>query len=122
MADEITLTASLAYADSESADVLLEKCNVSATAATKKFTHVKHNVGTTEEAMILGEVTALGYCCIVNRDATNFIEVRAASGGTKIVKVPAGKAAVFHFGSGVTAPYLIADTAACQVEYLLVNT
>ena len=44
-----------------------------------------------------------------------------ATGGTKCVKLLAGEVAMFRFGSGVTAPYIIADTAACQVEYIIIS-
>lgn len=121
MANEITLSASLAYEDSESADIALSKLALSVTVSTKKFAHVKMNVGTTEEALDLGEITSLGYCLMINRDSTNFVELRAATAGTRIIKLKAGEAALFRFGSGVTAPYIIADTAACQIEYLLIS-
>jgi hypothetical protein len=120
MADEITVSASLAYEDSEDSDEILQIADVLFDITTKKYIKHKQNVGTSEEAMDLGELTTLGWCIILNRDATNYIEVRMATGaGNDHIKVPAGGAAVFHFGSDVTAPFLIANTAACQVEYLL---
>jgi hypothetical protein len=108
VANELTISASLALLDSEDADTKLEKCNSLADITTKKYNRAKHNVGITEEAMYLGEVTSLGWACIVNRDATNFVELRTGTGGTKVIKIPAGKGVVFHFGTGITAPYLIA--------------
>lgn len=121
MANEITLTATLAYDDSELTDILLSAEDIVRSVSTKVYTKNKHNVGTTEEAMELGTVTSLGWCMIVNRDATNFVSVLAATAGTNIIRVPPLSPALFHFGSGVTAPYLIANTAACQVEYLIVS-
>ncbi len=121
MADEITLNASLAYSDSESADFILEVAALLATASVKKFVHVKQSIGTSEEAIDLGEVTSLGWAIFVNRDTANFIELRVATGSTKFAKLHAGKFALFFFGSGVTAPYAIADTAACQLEYMIIS-
>lgn len=58
----------------------------------------------------------------INRDSTNFLTLKTGTGGTVMIKIPPGKFALFHFGSGVTAPYAIADTAACQLEYIICST
>lgn len=121
MANELTMSASLNFADSEDTDETLAALEKVLSISTKLYNKCKHNVGTSEEAMKLGEVASLGYCLIINRDSTNFVEVRAATGGTKIIKVRAGKVALFEFGSGVTAPYIIADTNPCQTEYMIVS-
>jgi hypothetical protein len=123
MADEITLGASLSYLDSEMDEAIeISLSALLASVSTKKFTRVKQNVGTSEEAMVLGEVTSLGWLLIVNRDATNFVEWRTATGaGNDAIKIPARRFALFHVGSDVTAPFLIANTAACQVEIFLIS-
>lgn len=122
MSNEITLNASLAYADSESADELLRIVDKLANISTKKYVKAKQSIGTSEEAIGLGEVTSLGWALFVNRDSTNFISLKTATGGTIFAKLLAGEFAMFRFGSGVTAPYAIADTAACQMEYLILST
>lgn len=122
MSNELTLNASLAYSDSEDSDVSLEIADLILSVVTKKFTRFKQNVGTSEEALVLGEVSSLGYIMIVNRDETNYVEIRVSTGSTKFIKLKAGEFAIFRFGSGVTAPYIIADTAACQVDVLLIST
>lgn len=121
MANELTLNASLVYADAESSDVDLALADVLANVGTKKFTKAKQNIGITEEAINLGEVTSLGYALFVNRDPTNYLELRVATGGVKFAKLRPGKFAFFEFGSGITAPFAIADTAPCQLEYLIVS-
>lgn len=123
MADELTINVSAAYEDSEgtSLDIVIE--NLLTTISTKKVTRLKQNVGTSEEVLVLGDVSSLGYCVLVNRDATNFVELRVGTGGTKIIKLkPNNGVALFHFGTGVTAPYIIADTGACQVDIFLCST
>jgi hypothetical protein len=122
MANELTLSGSLAYADSEGSDLSLALSEILASVATKKFVHHKQNIPTSEEALDLGELTALGWGIFINRDETNFVEIRVGTGGNDFVKIPPGKFALFHFGSDVTAPFAIADTAACQLEYVIVNT
>lgn len=121
MANEITASASLRLEDSTGMDELLALAETQFTVSSKKYSKQRQNVGTSEAAMILGGVSALGFCIIVNRDLTNFVEIRVGTGGTKIIKVPAKAGALFYFGSGVTAPYIIADTSACDVEYLIAS-
>jgi hypothetical protein len=57
MADEITVSASLAYEDSEDSDEILQIADVLFDITTKKYIKHKQNVGTSEEAMDLGELT-----------------------------------------------------------------
>lgn len=122
MANELTLTGSLAYEDAELADIVLAITAKKANVSTKKFIHAKQSIGTSEEAIGLGEVTSLGYAVFVNRDSTNYLEVRLASGASNDhIKVSPGLFAIFQFGSDVTAPYAIANTAAVQLEYLIVS-
>jgi hypothetical protein len=124
MADEIKPFAVLRYEDDEGADIALGIADgVTFDITTKKFEWVKHNVGTAEEAMKLGELSALGWCIFINRDDTNYVEIRSGTGASNdIIKVPAGGVALFHWGSDVSAPYVIAPTAACQCEYLILST
>ncbi len=121
MASEITLSAMLDYVDSEDASLGLLVRDLVVSVATKKYVLLKQNIGTSEEALKLGEITSLGWALFINRDATNYVELRVSTGSTKFCKLLAGECALFRFGSGVTAPYAIADTAACQLEYLLVS-
>ena len=77
------------------------------------------SVATSEEAIPIGEVTAAGaFIWVKNLDDTNYIELRTATGASNdAVKVPAGKEVAFYWGSDVSAPYWIANTAACLVEW-----
>jgi hypothetical protein len=121
MANELTLNAMIAYSDAEDADEVLQVADLAATASTLKYVKAKQAIGITEEAIGLGEVTSLGWGLFINRDSTNFIELRVGTGSTKFAKLKAGEFAFFRFGSGVTAPYAIADTSPCQMEYIIVS-
>ncbi len=121
MANELTLSATLAYADAESADEALQIAELKANVAALKYIKHKQNIGITEEAIDLGEVASLGWGMFVNRDATNFLELRVATAGTKFVKLKPGEFAFFRFGSGITAPFAIADSAPVQLEYIIVS-
>lgn len=122
MADEITVSVSLSYEDSEFADEALAITEKLATVASKKYIKAKQNIGTAEEAIALGEVTAPGFGVFINRDLTNFISLKVATGGAIFCKLLPGECALLRLGSGAQVPYAIADTAACQMEYMLVNT
>ncbi len=122
MANELTLYASLQYADSElSAFALATLPAVVSNVTMKLVEWVKMSVGLSEVALKLGTITSLGWFMGINRDPTNFIELRVSTGSTKFCKMMKGEPAFFRFGSGISAPYAIADTAACQIEYLLIS-
>lgn len=122
MANELTLSATLDYADSESADELLQVVEKIVNVSTKKYVKAKQSIGTSEEAIGLGEVTSLGWAIFINRDSTNFITLKTATSGTIFARLNAGEFAMFRFGSGVTAPFATADTAAVQLEYMIVSS
>lgn len=123
MANEVTLNASMAYADSEGADEALSIVELLATVATKKYTKFKQAIGfAAEEAIQLGEVTAPGWALFINRDATNFIELRVATSGAIFAKLLPGEFALLRLGSGSQAPTAQADTAACQLEAFIAST
>ena len=119
MANEFSFTAKVAYADSEGADFEFGIEQIAATIGTKRYLHAKQNVAITEEALNLGDVTTLGWFLGVNRDTTNFLSIKTGTGGTIFARLNPGLPALFRFGSGVTAPFVIADTATCQLEYAL---
>lgn len=121
MSKEITLNASLTYSDSELSQFILSvPTNLQKDIATKKFVYNKMNVLITEVAIPLGNLTTLGYYIFVNRDPTNFVELRVGTAGSKFAKLDAVNGfAMGKFGSDVTAPYAIANTGPCQMEYLI---
>lgn len=123
MANEITLNAILAYADSEKAAATLQiPANTLMTITTKKFVWNKMSVSVAEIAIPLGSVSSLGYYIFINRDLTNFINLKTATSGTVFARLDANYGvAMGKFGSGITAPFAAADTAPCQMEYLILS-
>lgn len=117
MAAEITASGSLELDNGTITDIL-SVSGLRFDFSGTKFTHHVQSIGTSEEAIDLGEITTLGWVMLVNRDNTNYVEVRSGAGASNdIIKLPAkGGFAVFHFGSDITAPFAIANTAACLVE------
>jgi hypothetical protein len=76
------------------------------------------SVGTSEEAILLGDVAPGGYWFVQNMDATNFVELRQATGAGDFLKLLAGEWAIFRTSADATAPFAIADTGACNVRFL----
>lgn len=76
-------------------------------------------IGTAEEALQKGELGTLGYCIAINRDANNFVTIRAATGLATGIKLNPGDACMFRCGGN--APFAIADTAPVNLEFMLVE-
>jgi hypothetical protein len=119
VANEITLSASFEY-DKDDAEFEQVISSLSATVSGDNFVRHKQLIGTTEEALDIGSLTTLGWCIIRNLDDENYVEIRSATGaGNDVIKIPALKFALFHFGSDVTAPFAIANTADCLIDYFI---
>jgi hypothetical protein len=120
MAAEITISASLEL-DNGVIQEALSRSGLRFDQTGVKYQKHVQNIGTSEEAIDLGEVTSLGYCLAINLDNTNYVELRSATGaGNDIIKLPAkGGLALFHWGSDVSAPFAVANTAACNVAFLI---
>lgn len=84
-----------------------------------KYTKHAQTIGTSEEAIDLGEITTPGWIVAINRDKTNYVELRLGTGASlDMIKLPAKNGcALFHAGSDMSAPFAIANTAACRVEF-----
>lgn len=122
MANELTLSASLSF----------EKDGVTNGAVGKSVTAVRFTVtgdayiestvsaATSATVVPLGGVTSPGWCYFKNMDDTNFVKIRNGSLGADLVKLKPGESAWFPMYDGAV-PYVIADTDACLVEYLIVQ-
>lgn len=118
MANELTLAASLKFVKGGKS-VSFGKSGVQLDVAGSNYTLKTQTIGTSEEAISLGDVATPGYILIYNLDATNFVSVRSGTGAANLVKIPAGGMALFNCAA--SAPYAIADTASVSIEYLLVE-
>ena len=75
-------------------------------------------IGTSEEAIDLGEITSVGWAYFKNLDVTNYLEIYNGSAGAKLVKLLAGESAFFRMPP-TCVPYALANTAACYLEYII---
>jgi hypothetical protein len=120
MANELTINVSAEYLDADDIAASIEVANYVRTLTTKKVLKTKQTVGITEEALVLGDVSTVGFIMLVNRDDTNFVEVKDGVGGTIVGKMfPGEMYGPVRLGSGMQAPYLIANTAECEVEVFI---
>jgi hypothetical protein len=82
---------------------------------------VKHvqNIGTSEEAIDIGELTMPGLVAFFNKDATNYVDIYLASGDTNSIRIKALESAG---PVRLTAqPYAKANTATINLEYMIVE-
>lgn len=87
--------------------------------------HSVHNtqeIGTNAEALGVGEIGTVGYCWFRNMDGTNFVEIgyNDVGGFMNVIKLKAGEECG-PVRLGQDAPYAKADTAAVDLEYVIVE-
>ena len=121
MADEIEVSASLRLNRTD-IEAALSKIGLTFDQTGTEYTQHIQTIGTTEEAIELGEITSIGYVLAINLDTTNFVSLRVGTGLTNAIRLDANNGlALFRAGSGLTAPFAIADTAACRVLFLILE-
>lgn len=126
MASEMSFSCALQWEDAFGVTFGLDVLNFVKTITTKRPILMTQSIGTAEEAIDLGDITPK-YGFFKNRDATNFVSIRAGTGLGNFGRLDAdengdGKTfpLIVRFGSGMTAPFAIADTAACEIVYVLI--
>lgn len=118
MANELRLNATIQYDDGTTRDSI-QIADYLVTLATLKFIRHRQTITTSEVAIDLGGLATLGWGFFVNRDLTNYIELRVASGSAKFAVLRPGRFAFFEWGSDIATPYAIANTASCIMDYFL---
>ena len=119
MANELSLSSlTISFSKSGSRSVYEKVVTITPTIAGAQVMDNVQTVGTSEQAVLLGDVAPGGYWFVQNLDATNFVTIRSATGVTGLIKLLAGEWAIFRTNAGAAAPYVIADTASCDVRFL----
>lgn len=118
MADELTLSGSLSFLKN-GVKVALDLSTLEFDVSGDDYIHATQTIGTSEEALGIGDLGTLGWALIVNRDDTNFVEVRPGTGVADLIKIKAGEFALFRFT--MNTPYMIADTASVLIEYVIIE-
>jgi len=122
MASEISVSAALSFLKGSSTD-RLSPDPLTPTMTGSQYVKHRQTVGfAASEALNLGpDVAAGGWCMIVNRDATNYVQVIAATGETPLIRLLAGEFALFRLSASATAPHVQANTAAVDIDVLLLD-
>lgn len=115
MANEISVTGSISLSNTNIE--ITKSFSDLVTQTTERYHASVQTIGTTEEALTIGDISTIGYGIFHNADTTNFIELGLT--GSYTVKLKAGEWAIFRLDSN--APYAKADTAACKLEYILLE-
>lgn len=119
MADEIRIQAALSWAKSGSAGSG-DSGELSVVMTGSHGFSGQQTVGIAEEALLLGDVPATNaHYWIRNKDATNPVDLRPATGGTVTTRIGPGRVALGQFGPSVTAPFVIAITAPVEIDIRL---
>lgn len=120
MANEITVSASLyGYkAGSMSLPVGRGQHGLTFTLTGTVLSQGTVSVGTTEEAIPLGEVTTPHWAWLKNLGSTNYVSVRPGSGTANLIRMLAGEPCLIPINP-LIVPFWIADTAVVLCEYLV---
>lgn len=117
MANEITTSLKLSYSKNGILDsrTMTDSVDVSG-SNTRGGVQV---IGTTEEALLVGDVGTLGYARFMNIDATNYIEIGSYVAATfyPLIKLKPGEGAVCRL-SAVTV-YARANTSSARLDYMI---
>ena len=115
MADELRLGVVLSF--SKGSAGVNKTANIEVDVAGDSYVSAVQEIGTTEEVLV--EPDALGtpgYVYVRNMDATNYVEVGITASYT--IKLLAGDFALFPAAAAI---YAKANTAACNVEYIIIE-
>lgn len=115
MANELTINLTMEYDDgisSEDAQVTDFLKSVS----DLRFHKTIQTVGTSEEPLLLGDLSALGFCVLINKDPTNYVDIKVGTAGAIFARLfPNGGPAMLYLGGGAQVPYAIANTNPCKI-------
>lgn len=117
MANELNVSASINFLknDGSVADTIAKSLDVTGDSYVKGI----QEVGTSEEELAqLADLGTPGWCLMTNLDSANFVEVGTVTTEYGI-KLKAGEFALFRMNG--TSLFAKANTAACLVQYLIVE-
>lgn len=124
MADEFTLTFQILLSNGDLRDNFASS-SFSADQSSAKLVRNVQDIGTTREALALGNVVTPGWCVFQNLDDTNFIEVGVEGfidgvgtvGFISFLKLKPGEKCMCRISTA--APFAKADTASVELFYVI---
>jgi hypothetical protein len=117
MANEISLSGQLAL--SKNGVSIAANISKQITQSGTNNNTITQNIGTSSEAIVLTDISAVGYLMFINLDSTNFVDigiVNPAVAGSCPITLLAGEFAIVP--SRIESWYAIADTAAVDLQII----
>lgn len=122
MANEVTVTADLAYSDAAGVADELGTTGFTYTVSTLGMVRVPQAIGTGETVVNLGGVAAPGFVILINRDTTNYIDVKSNAGGKIFARLkPNGGVAMLFLGSDSQVPVALSPGGATKMDALITS-
>lgn len=119
MSLELTIIASMDFIKGNYSQSFVPSTFQLTVSGTKYVKNVQ-NIGTSIEALSVGDLTTPGFMLAINRDPTNYVELFDSIGSvTPFAKLKAGEPCLVRLGC--TAPAAKANTAAINLEYLIIE-
>lgn len=121
MANEITAKVYLSVSKTGVPEVTKQPSQFQMTMTGTDLVLATQAVGTAAENINKGEITAVGMCLFHNLDATNYVEIGhdVSAAFEADIKIKAGEWALVRLGQNT--PQARANTAAVQIEYLMLE-
>lgn len=120
MSDELRVSVKLEYSKNGIVEDFIKEDVLSDVAGDEWHKNIQV-IGTSEEAVDVGDVAAGGYIGALNLDTTNFVKLRPGSGLTDMIRLdPNSEPSCFRLDDAATL-YAIADTGACRVLFFAVD-
>lgn len=120
MANEVTKNTNIQVSKSSAGIQIFRSFADQADMAGNHFNWKIQTVGTSAEAVDIGDIGTVGQVVAFNQDGTNYVELSTASDGTgPLARIPAGKHVSFYASTNTF--YAKAHTASCLVEFLIVE-
>jgi hypothetical protein len=126
MANEITISGQIQYANPAANIAQVSSppfFNQLFSITGKNFVSGTMSVPTTAggTAIPVSALSGLGWGAFKNNDSSNYVTLLTAVSGTAFPRIPPGGIAIFYFDSSVTAPAAIANTAAVELQFFILE-
>jgi hypothetical protein len=118
MSNELTISASVKFVKGD-LNVSRSKSGLRIDVTGDKHLDMVQEIGTSEEAITLGEASVGGYMMLENLDDTNYVEIRPNTGVADLIKLLPGDIALFRTAADAV-PYGLANTAACDLRIIII--
>lgn len=123
-----TRSFNLTYDDGVEDALVMALVSRTGTPTTKRPVISEQSVGTSSEAVLLGDTAALGGClAIKNLDQTNYVDVYNESAGKHIARLrpdadgdgKGGFCILEELGADTLAPFVKANSATCKIRVFI---